>query len=105
MTSGTLVHCALYNNGVAADGSPDPSAVTRKSLKPDRTDCRPVACADGRVGEPCSGPRDHAACDTSPGAGDGLCDACPIAAGVTSDHEMFIILGSTLVDVVPDHTR
>ena len=95
----TLVYCAVYNNGVASDGSPDPSAVTRKSLKPDRTDCRPVACAAGRVAEPCAGERDHATCDTSPGAGDGLCDACPITAGVTSDDEMFIILGSTLVEL------
>lgn len=92
----TLVYCAVYNNGVAPDGSPDPSAVTRKSFKPERTDCRPVACAEGLVGEPCNGANDHAACDTSPGAGDGMCDACGITAGVTSDDEMFIILGSTL---------
>ncbi|MDG2305558.1 MAG: hypothetical protein P8R42_13125 [Candidatus Binatia bacterium] len=92
----TLVYCAVYNNGVASDGSPDPASVTRKSFKPDRSDCRPVACAEGMIGEPCTGPNDHATCDTSPGAGDGLCDACPITSGLTSDDEMFIIIGSTL---------
>src|SRR5262249_29833236 len=30
----TLHYCSLYNNGVAADGSPDPSLVTRASLVP-----------------------------------------------------------------------
>ncbi len=92
----TIVYCAVYNNGVAPDGSPDPASVTRKSFKPDRTDCRPVACAEGRIGEPCNGANDHAACDTSPGTGDGMCDACPITAGLTSDDEMFIILGGEL---------
>lgn len=92
----TFVYCALYNNGVAPDGSPDPASVTRKSFKPERTDCKPVACAEGRIGEPCNGANDNATCDTSPGAGDGMCDACGITAGVTSDDEMFIILGSTL---------
>lgn len=93
----TIVYCALYNNGVAPDGSPDVGSVTRLSLKPARSSCRPVACAEGRVAEPCNGVNDHAACDTSPGAGDGMCDACPISAGLTSDDEMFVLLGSTLV--------
>ena len=92
----TLVYCALYNNGVAPDGSPDLGGVTRLSRKPARSSCRPVACAEGRVAEPCDGPDDHATCDTSPGAGDGLCDACPISGGLTSDDEMFILLGSNL---------
>ena len=46
-----------------------------------------------RVGEPCAGPGDHTSCDTAPGAADGLCDACPIAAGVTTENEMFILQG------------
>ena len=94
----TLIYCALYNNGVRPDGTPDTDLVTRNSRKT-RGSCDPVACAEGRVGAPCAGVDDDAACDTSPGAGDGLCDACPIAGGVTSDDEMLIISGSKLVPV------
>ena len=36
----------------------------------------------------------HAACDTVPGAGDGECDACPVAFGTTTEDEMFILLGA-----------
>lgn len=96
----TLVYCALFNNGVAADGSPDPASVTRKSFKPERTDCKPVACAEGLIGRACNGAMDHSTCDTSPGAGDGMCDACAITPGVTSDDEMFIVLGEILEIVV-----
>lgn len=88
----TLTYCAVFNNGVAADGSPDPRTVTKLSTMPDRTSCRPVACTEGNVGAPCRGARDDAACDSSPGAGDGVCDACPIQAGVTTENEMFIII-------------
>ena len=89
----TLRYCGLFNNGVAADGSPDPETVTRASRMPDRASCQPIACAAGRIGEPCAGASDHAACDSSPGAGDGLCDACAITAGVTTENEMFLMLG------------
>ncbi len=33
-------------------------------------------------------------CDSTPGAGDGLCDACPVHGGVTTEDEMFVLLGS-----------
>ncbi|HZR82262.1 MAG TPA: hypothetical protein VFD92_14305 [Candidatus Binatia bacterium] len=94
----TLRYCATYNNGVKDDGTPDPETVTRRSRMPARTNCQPVACAAGRIGEPCSGD-DHAACDTSPGAGDGLCDACAITAGVTTENEMFIVIPTYIVPV------
>jgi hypothetical protein len=93
----TLTYCADYNNGVAADGSHDTRLVTRLSTMPDRTSCRPVACAAGRVGEPCSGAADDATCDSSPGAGDGMCDACPITAGATTENEMFVLTGQFAV--------
>jgi hypothetical protein len=92
----TLTYCAVYNNGVAPDGSPDVGLVTRLSEKPERSTCVPVACAEGRVGAPCAGAEDNATCDTSPGAGNGMCDACPITGGVTSDDEMFVLSGSYL---------
>ncbi len=37
--------------------------------------------------------------DSAPRAGDGLCDACAITAGTTSDDEMFILNGATIVAV------
>ncbi len=36
---------------------------------------------------------DHSLCDSVPGAGDGVCDACPLVGGVTTEDEMFAILG------------
>ena len=90
----TLRFCATYNNGVKSDGSPDPSTVTRLSRMPDRASCKPVACTAGKIGAACNGAGDGAACDSSPGAGDGECDACPITAGVTTENEMFVIVPS-----------
>ena len=87
-----LTFCAVYNNGVNADGSPNPRTVTKRSSMPDRTSCKPVACTQGKVGAPCNGISDDASCDSSPGAGDGWCDACPITAGVTTENEMFIVI-------------
>jgi hypothetical protein len=84
---------ADYNNGVLEDGSPDPRVVTRLSTMPARTTCRPVACVAGKIGEPCNGADDDAACDSSAGAGDGCCDPCPITAGVTTENEMFVLTG------------
>jgi hypothetical protein len=52
-----------------------------------------IACVDGpQKGEPCAG--DDSLCDSSPGAGDGTCDACPLLGGVTTDDEMFVLLGA-----------
>src|SRR5690606_30652936 len=60
--------------------------------------CKPVACTAGRVGAPCNGEDDHAACDSSPGAGDGECDACPITGGESTENEMFNLFGLYYVD-------
>jgi hypothetical protein len=96
----TLTWCATYNNGVNPDGSPNTELVTRLSRRPDNAGpCKPTACVAGRVGASCNGADDDAACDSAPGAGDGWCDACPITAGVSSDDEMFILLGNKL----PNH--
>jgi hypothetical protein len=96
--SRTIVYCAVFNNGENLDGSPNLDTVTRLSLKPPRSSCKPTACAAGNIGAPCAGTDDHASCDSSPGAGDGLCDACPISAGVTTDDEMFVLTGTRVVD-------
>ena len=88
----TVTYCATYNNGVGAGGAPDPTTVRRYSRTPQNAaPCKPTACTDGLVGAPCTGPDDHAACDSVPGAGDGMCDACAITAGVSTQDEMFVI--------------
>ena len=56
----TLHYCSLYNNGVAADGSPDPNTVTRRSRLPQSAQntigmCTPVACTAGKIGTRCRG--------------------------------------------------
>lgn len=95
----TLEYCATYNNGVNADGSPNIDTVTRASRRPvNARSCKPVACVAGKVGAACGGVDDNASCDTSEGAGDGWCDACAITSGLTSDDEMFVLLGSVLDD-------
>jgi hypothetical protein len=97
----TLRYCATYNNGVAADGSPDTATVRRHSVTPTNgAACSPVACVAGRIGAACGGASADAACDSTPGAGDGWCDACPITAGVTTEDEMFLVFGGyVMVDI------
>jgi hypothetical protein len=103
----TLRYCGFFNNGVAPDGSPDPETVTRLSRMPDPSlgagwifpsTCTPVACAAGKVGAPCNGADDDAACDSAPGSGDGWCDACPITGGETTNTEMFILIGQYYIE-------
>jgi len=99
----TLHYCSLYNNGVNQDGSPDVDLVTRHSLVPTSAQgtigqCKPVACVSGKVAAPCNGVGDDRTCDSSPGANDGSCDACPITGGESTQNEMFILIGSFYVD-------
>jgi hypothetical protein len=51
----------------------------------------PVACVAGKVGAVCNGADDKASCDSTPGASDGWCDACPITSGQTTEDEMFVL--------------
>jgi hypothetical protein len=87
----TLTYCAEFNNGLNDDGAPDVSLVTKLSTMPDRTTCTPVACVAGKVGAACGGASASAECDSSAGAGDGSCDACPITGGQTTENEMFVL--------------
>jgi len=95
--SRSLTYCALYDNGAS-----DPSTVKRKSTSPPTpfgTSTCPVAthCVSGKVCQPCSGSTQaerDASCDSMPDAGDGFCDACTLRGGVTTEDEMFILIGS-----------
>ena len=95
----TLEHCATYNNGVNDDGSPNIETVVRQSRRPiNARNCKPVACVAGNIGASCDGVNDNASCDSSPGEGDGWCDACAIMGSFSSDDEMFILLGAKLAN-------
>jgi hypothetical protein len=100
----TVRYCGTYNNGLNDDGSFDTDLVTRASRVPPVAQqfagaCSPVACVnEGMVGEPCDGEDDDAACDTSPGAGDGFCDACNITFGESTENEMFVLFGAQFID-------
>ena len=99
----TLTYCALYDNGAS-----DPAQVKRQSTSPLPTanfpggPClTPQGCTAGRVGATCGGntPAERdASCDSSPDAGDGDCDACPVAFGTTTEDEMFVLLGAFYAD-------
>ncbi len=98
-----LTYCSVFDNGFA-----DPSQVKRQSTSPGTPNdiglggpCLTTSgCTEGLVGELCSGvgqaERD-ASCDSSPGAGDGLCDGCRLRGGVTTEDEMFILMGNYFV--------
>jgi hypothetical protein len=98
-----LTYCALYDNGFT-----DPTAVKQRSTSPLPPPTLPIGgpcaiptnCTRGKVTEPCSGVTDderNRSCDSRDGAGDGLCDACPLLGGVTTEDEMFILLGQYYV--------
>ena len=96
----SLTYCALYDNGFT-----NPTEVKRKSTSPNPPidipgvggPCQtPTNCVAGQVGAACSGAsqtKRNQSCDSAPGAGDGLCDACPLHGGVTTEDEMFLLLG------------
>ena len=56
----------------------------------------PTHCMAGKLYVPCSGTtkteRDRS-CDSSPDVHDGLCDACTLTGGITTEDEMFVLLG------------
>ncbi|MEE8147555.1 MAG: hypothetical protein V3T24_08130, partial [Longimicrobiales bacterium] len=85
----TYLYCSLYDNG----STPSSPEVSRNS--------HPVATCGAGVRECLSGPNksvlcggDDAFCDSSAGAGDGECDACPVVGGVTTEGDMFVLFGS-----------
>ena len=97
----TYLYCSRYDNG-ATPASP---AVKRQSTSPSPPVALPfggpcpdidLQCIGGpNQGTDCFYPDDFlGTCESFPGAGDGDCDACPVKGGVTTEDEMFILLGN-----------
>jgi hypothetical protein len=97
-----LTYCSLYDNGATdrAGEAPVDLAAADRGI-PGQAVPWPVGCVSGLVGAACSGStpaqRDRS-CDSSASAGDGDCDACPVAFGTTTEDEMFILLGAYYVE-------
>jgi len=99
-----LTYCGLYDNGFT-----DPNDVKQRATSPlppipisalGGPCTTPTGCTAGLVGELCSGRGEverNRSCDTQPGAGDGFCDACTLHGGVTTEDEMFILMGQYYV--------
>jgi hypothetical protein len=106
----TFKYCSLWDNGKT-----NPEEVRRESTKPDAETCDFVAAFRGFAAgagfevfacgcEPedrsCfGGPNQGMPCDGNDSlCGDGgICDACPTGGGVTTEEEMFILLGAYFV--------
>ena len=103
----TFRYCAFWDNGES-----NPAEVRRESIKPDAETCAfvgvfaPAANQSGLGLMACGcepeerscfgGPNQGMACDGDDsvcGEG-GVCDACPLGGGVTTEEEMFILAGS-----------
>ena len=96
----TFRYCAIYDNGEA-----DPMTVRRNSKRPDAVTCE-FAEAAGAFIAACGctpeervclgGANQGMACGDDDGlcGGGGVCDACPLAGGITTEEEMFAILAS-----------
>lgn len=87
-------YCSRYDNG-SGPGSP----AVKQASDPVGSSCAVGvrACMAGpNKGQLCGG--SDSFCDSTPGAGDGLCDACPVVGGFTTADEMFILLGGYYLD-------
>ncbi len=97
VASRTFKYCGVFDNGRTSRAevkrqSTSPQALVGGKCRPDELECLAASPDDPRKGRRCGG--DHRVCDSAPGAGDGVCDACPVVGGVTTEDEMFILLGS-----------
>jgi cysteine-rich repeat protein len=106
----TFLYCSVFDNGTPesdhpvkrASTSPQPPSVFGAGpfLEVLGGPCREnLSCAnEGPMkGQRCADSNWHPVhefCDSSQGAGDGDCDACPVHGGVTTEDEMFILLGN-----------
>ena len=95
----TLTFCSLYDNGYTKPADVKTRASSPKPPSPSVPGgpCKTATnCTQGLVGPACHGANDrlrNASCDTTTGAGDGVCDACPAVGGVTTEDEMLVLTG------------
>ena len=107
----TFKYCARWENG-----SSNPEEVRRESTKPEAETCEfldifaPLAQQGGFDFFTCGCEPEERACYGGPNQGmscngddsvcgeGGTCDACPVGGGVTTEEEMFILLGSYYVE-------
>ena len=82
-------YCSEYDNGATPT-----SPLVKMNSNPLASCSTGVrVCLDGpNKGVLCGG--SDSFCDSSPGAGDGECDACPVVGGVTTEGEMFVFLAT-----------
>ncbi len=111
--SRTFKYCAIYDNGATE------KPVKRNSERPDANTCAlldlvgsltdalppgftpPGSCGCANEELACIGGDDQGALcggDDAACGGGGECDACPLWGGVTTEDEMFLLLGSYYVD-------
>ena len=107
----TFRYCAVWDNGES-----NPAEVRRDSIQPDAETCdfvarfAPIANQAGLGLTACGCDADQRSCfggenegmacngdDSVCGEG-GVCDACPLGGGVTTEEEMFILLGAYYVE-------
>ncbi|HSN83708.1 MAG TPA: hypothetical protein VLS88_14085 [Polyangiales bacterium] len=99
----TFRYCAIFDNGAE-----DPMTVRRDSLRPNAAACAFAELSGGFISS-CGCAPEERACLGGPAQGalcggddatcgpDGLCDACPLAGGITTEEEMFAVIGSYYV--------
>jgi len=107
----TFKYCSFWDNGES-----NPAEVRRESKKPDAETCEFVETIRGLASSRggftvfgCGCPPEDRSCFGGPNQGmscngddsvcgeEGICDACPTGGGVTTEEEMFILLGSYFV--------
>ena len=98
-----FLYCSLYDNG----STPTSPAIKQRSTSPAAPENFDVVIPfQGGDGGPCTDARVACLGGTNAGAlcgGDdgqcpgGTCDACPVRGGVTTEDEMFILIGSYYV--------
>jgi hypothetical protein len=101
--------CAIYDNGftdlerLKLNSRTPNSFIGGKCYIPGVKDLG-IACVGGpHAGELCGG--EDSVCDGTLGAGDGVCDACPVVGGVTTEDEMFIMIGGYFCEPGSDCDR
>jgi hypothetical protein len=91
----TYRYCAEYDNGLTTASEVKRCSNSPPPPPPAVLQCTPTFCAEGKVGQQCgagNAAAKDASCDTTPGAGDGRCDAATLRGGFTTEDEMFLLI-------------